>query len=261
MSIKAIGIVLESPISPPTNKLAAVVLADWCNDEGGSLHPSMAAIAKKVGISRSQAQRIVHGFIAEGLLSVTANAGGGKPGMTPKYQLHLDQIAALGGSTGRMDATGSADATGRMDAQDGSHGCTGGVAPMRQTGSTDATQTVINRQGTTKEPSSKKRASNPRANHVDLFPDVTPQVLSDFQAVRKAGRGGPITETVAKGIRREASKAGLTVQQALEMCCERGWKGFNASWVSVTGETAFQRGQRERAAALGGGLVTCHFSP
>ena len=148
MSIRAIGIVLDAHILPPTNKLAAVVLADWCNDDGGSLYPSMNKIAEKVGVSRSQAQRIVHGFIDQGLLSVIANAAGGRPGTTPTYQLHLDKIALLkpmesGGRTVRMDATGSADATGSTHAEDGSHGRTQGVARMRKTGRAGATQSVI----------------------------------------------------------------------------------------------------------------------
>ena len=171
MSIRAIGIVLEAAIAPPTNKLAAVVLADWCNDEGGSLYPSMKKIAAKVGVSRSQAQRIVHGFVEQGLLSVIANGDGGKPGMTPRYQLHLDRISALD-ETGRMDATGSTHATGSVGAQDGSHGCTGGVAPMHKTGSTHATLTVID----PLENQEKKRARAPRASSK---PSKTP-LASDF---------------------------------------------------------------------------------
>ncbi|MEW6705021.1 MAG: DUF1376 domain-containing protein [Pseudomonadota bacterium] len=79
----------------------------------------------------------------------------------------------------------------------------------------------------------RKRASTSHANAADFFPDITPQVLADFEAVRKAKRAGPITATVANGIKREAEKAGLTVQQALEMCCENGWQSIKASWESV----------------------------
>jgi hypothetical protein len=37
--------------------------------------------------------------------------------------------------------------------------------------------------------------------------------------------------TAVKAIQREADKAGYTLQQALETCCERGWAGFKADWV------------------------------
>jgi hypothetical protein len=133
VSIKAMNTVWESALTPPSLKLAALALADWSNDEGGSLYPSMKAIAKKVGVSKSQAQRLVHTLVDLGLLSVLANGAGGAPGETPHYQMSLDRIAAHTGST---DATGSTHATGRANAARG-------VAPMRQTGSTHATQTTI----------------------------------------------------------------------------------------------------------------------
>jgi len=47
MSVRAMTLVWESALSPPSLKLTALALADWSNDEGGSLHPSMSAIAKK----------------------------------------------------------------------------------------------------------------------------------------------------------------------------------------------------------------------
>jgi hypothetical protein len=184
MSILVVDAVLAARISPPTKKLAAVALANRCNDEGGSLHPSMALIAKELCVSRSQAQRIVRSLISDGLLSVVANANGGKPGATPHYQLHVDRIRALAltgrtGATGSVDATGGTGATGSTDAvgtgsthatgrtgatgstdaAEGSHGCTGGVAPMHKRGRTGATLTVIEPSMNRQEPARAVRAS------------------------------------------------------------------------------------------------------
>jgi hypothetical protein len=66
---------------------------------------------------------------------------------------------------------------------------------------------------------------------VDLFPDVTEQTVKDFKALRKAKKA-PITETAMDGIKREAAKAGYTLEQALRTICERGWTGFKADWVA-----------------------------
>ena len=33
------------------------------------------------------------------------------------------------------------------------------------------------------------------------------------------------------GIRTQAEAAGLTLEAALRMCCERGWAGFKAEWL------------------------------
>lgn len=68
----------------------------------------------------------------------------------------------------------------------------------------------------------------------DLLTDVDPQVASDFIALRHKLRA-PITATAVAGIRREAAKAGLTLNSALAMCCERSWRGFKAEWVTRDG--------------------------
>jgi hypothetical protein len=40
-----------------------------------------------------------------------------------------------------------------------------------------------------------------------------------------------VTETALAGIIREAGKAGLSLEAALSMACERGWTGFRADWL------------------------------
>jgi hypothetical protein len=64
------------------------------------------------------------------------------------------------------------------------------------------------------------------------IPDVDPKVVADFLKIRKAKRA-PLTETALAGIQREAAKAGVTLEQALRTCCERGWSGFKADWVGA----------------------------
>jgi hypothetical protein len=60
---------------------------------------------------------------------------------------------------------------------------------------------------------------------------VTQTVWQDFQKLRKAKKA-PITDTALKGIRLEAEKAGMSLGDALAMCCKRGWQGFEAAWVT-----------------------------
>ncbi len=75
---------------------------------------------------------------------------------------------------------------------------------------------------------------NPRnraSADADLFPDVPEQVVRDFKAIRRTKRAA-ITPTAMAGIVREAEKAGMTLAAALAVCCERGWAGFKAEWVT-----------------------------
>jgi hypothetical protein len=76
-------------------------------------------------------------------------------------------------------------------------------------------------------------SNNKRAKARDVFkpPDVDEQVWQDFLAQRKAQRA-PITETALRRISDEAEKAGITLGNALEICLQRGWRGFEADWVA-----------------------------
>lgn len=76
---------------------------------------------------------------------------------------------------------------------------------------------------------SKTKDKSPSAPD-DLFPGVDPQVVTDFKALR-AKHKAPITKTAIDGILREADKAGTSLEGALRICCERGWRGFKADWV------------------------------
>ena len=48
--------------------------------------------------------------------------------------------------------------------------------------------------------------------------------------MRRAKRAGPVTPTVLAGMRREAAKAGIGLQDAVAHCCVAGWQGFRADW-------------------------------
>ena len=60
--------------------------------------------------------------------------------------------------------------------------------------------------------------------------DVTEEVWLSFVAVRNKKKAA-ITDLAILGIRREAVKAGITLEQALTICCEKGWAGFEAGWI------------------------------
>lgn len=62
------------------------------------------------------------------------------------------------------------------------------------------------------------------------IPPIPSNLLNDYLEVRKAKKVGKLTETAFNQIEKEAKKAGITVTQAIEVCCARGWAGFKASW-------------------------------
>lgn len=85
-------------------------------------------------------------------------------------------------------------------------------------------------------PPKPRTGTGTRTVNTDAPPaGVAEQVWEDFRKLRKAKKA-PVTQTVINGIEKEAKKAGLTLGDALEMCCKRGWQGFEADWV--TGKSA-----------------------
>jgi hypothetical protein len=56
-------------------------------------------------------------------------------------------------------------------------------------------------------------------------------VARDWLAVRKAKRL-TATETALNGVKAEADKAGVSMDEALRTCCLRGWGGFKADWLT-----------------------------
>lgn len=59
---------------------------------------------------------------------------------------------------------------------------------------------------------------------------VQEQTASDFCELRYAKRA-PLTKTAIENIKKEAIAAGMSLHDALTVCCSRGWQGFRAEWV------------------------------
>jgi hypothetical protein len=64
--------------------------------------------------------------------------------------------------------------------------------------------------------------------------EVDSSVARDWLSVRKAKRL-TATETALNGVKAEADKAGVSMDEALRACCLRGWGGFKADWLANQG--------------------------
>lgn len=167
MSIRAMSIVWTHFPRGGSEKLALLALADWCDDDGGRLYPSISAIATRICVSPSQARRLVHGLIEKGLLEVVGGHHGGPPGATRRYRLNLAAIESMTDSgatptaeTASTDATPRMDATPRTHARDGLHPCARRLAPVQ-----------ANTSVTVREPSIGPRSSRGSRLDVTTLPD------------------------------------------------------------------------------------------
>ena len=66
---------------------------------------------------------------------------------------------------------------------------------------------------------------------------VSDSVWQEFKSLRKAKKA-PITQRAIDAITNEASKAGWTLEKALEECVVRGWQAFKADWVATKANPA-----------------------
>lgn len=140
MSIRVASLVWDRFPFGGSQLLVMLAFADWGDDDGRNIYPSIAKIASKIRLSSPQARRLVHELIDMGWISVVGNDFGGAPGSTRRYQLNLEKLLSTPSTdaspTPSADARGSTDARPRTGARDGLH-------PCAETASAHASQTVI----------------------------------------------------------------------------------------------------------------------
>lgn len=73
--------------------------------------------------------------------------------------------------------------------------------------------------------------NTPGSLGTDPLADVAPDVLAAFNQVRKAKRQPLLNRFVAQQLLQEATRAGLTLTQALTECVNRHWARFKADWL------------------------------
>lgn len=104
-------------------------------------------------------------------------------------------------------------------------------AERRFNGRSTDVQPIINQESLIiNQESNKKIRTSSLAPKVAIPIGVDESIWNDFLTLRKSKKAS-LTATALKGIEREASKAGLSLQEVLQICCERGWAGFKADWV------------------------------
>jgi uncharacterized protein YdaU (DUF1376 family) len=89
---------------------------------------------------------------------------------------------------------------------------------------------------------------NTPRQRVERPDDVTETVWEAFLQLRK-GKRAAVSDVALKAIRKEASKAGLSLDAAMQEMCARGWTGFKSDWfqknVSKSDVVSVMTGRKE----------------
>lgn len=95
---------------------------------------------------------------------------------------------------------------------------------------------IPEREGETETETKTERKKN--ATSVACPPDVGLQEWQDWLSLRKSKKA-PVTETVLKSARKEAEKAGITLNAFLTIWCARGSQGLQADWLKTNERQSF----------------------
>jgi len=99
--------------------------------------------------------------------------------------------------------------------------------------STDVEKSSNDRSTTVQPTNNHKPLTNNHKpkNHIDKPDGISSDVWDAFIVIRNKKKA-PLTQVSFDGIQREAKKAGVTVEEAIRKCCERGWVSYQADWVT-----------------------------
>lgn len=212
MSMLLTAQALKLKVGNPTRKLVLVKLADNANDEG-ECFPSYQYIADHCEVSRRSVISHIEELIKMGLVEKKSrkNQDGSSSNL---YILRLEK----GG-----EKTSPPSENGSLPPSEN-------ISPI--------TNHSINQSINHNTNLTVSNARTKKTSEFDLLEQfgIEGDLATDFVKHRKACKA-PITKTALTGFKREAEKAGISIQQAVTIAIERGWRGFNASWQWREGQS------------------------
>ena len=221
-----------------TSKLVLQCFCHHVNNTSGLCWPSIARVARMCGLSERAVQGHVRGLVAAGILRPRLRIG-----HATRYTVYLEGLVPLvfasapgGGVVLLDDAWQGAGAVHRpapTPAVFAALAAKNDTPPPQistWTPAESAPITVLNIQQNTEGTGAPALPAALR-----VVDGVRPEVLADFAAIRQAKRMGPVTAAVIETIGQQARLAGLSLEQALQTCCDprRRWARFEAGWLSA----------------------------
>ena len=88
MSIAVMSRLFRAQLGSPNRKMLAIRLADFADDDGRGIWPTVGRLAIETELSERTVQRLLREFVEDGLLVVVAE-GGGRPGQATRYDFNM----------------------------------------------------------------------------------------------------------------------------------------------------------------------------
>lgn len=219
MSVRVMTMVFDRYPNGGGEMMLALALADHASDDGTKVYPSIKALAAKTRQSERTVQYQLRRMEESGWL-ILVNSGNGGRNQHREYNISPEWIK--GADFAPVQST---TVKGAIDDTKGAIHDSKGCNPLHPH------ITVIEPSRTVKEPSIAPAKRVPAISAAQLVAQgVTEQVATEFLAIRKRKRA-PLTAIALEGLMRESAQAGMSLNDALRTCVERGWQGFSADWV------------------------------
>lgn len=230
MSLDAIRWALDQSVEKPSIKFVLVVMADCVNAEGGEVlcWPSYSFLSKRTGLNTKTVESAVYDLRMGGLIVDTGKRRG-ETGKVVVYRLNTTKTGGISPGPQQPPSDGQEDQNTPK---------TGGITEAANPPTSSGNPPKSGEQSPQNLPAippkvgvrtrkKQERTGKEPGRVLTSIPGVSPELFADFMVARK---NKPMTPTALVGLEREAAKAGLTVAQAVEFCCEADWRGFNAGW-------------------------------
>lgn len=202
---------------PSNQKFVLLALADSANDNG-VCWPSISTIATKCGMSERSVQAHISALEKMGILTRDERSG-----RSTIYRIDPRKICTPADSAPPQDLHHTPADSAPTPADSAPH-------PRKSR--------THNHKGTIKEPK-----GNPKEACMTFGVDelvgmgIKKQHAVDWLTARKQKRSGPPTQTAMDDLAREATKAGLSLAEAVETCAARSWVSLRADWLTNKSQT------------------------
>lgn len=213
MSVEAITWAFSVDVKPSTAKFVLVAMANCASTESMLAWPSVTYLAQVTGQDRKTVLSNLSLLRDQGFIEDTGKRAGATK------QIHVYRLNTTKTGTVKQSQERNSTESGTVPIFPPNSP----NIPSKQSQKRDTEPS-----GTVTEPSKKKNTR--KRDPIPRPDDVADEVWDAFQELRKAKRA-PLTALAIAELRREADKAGWTLDRALRQCCKRGWQGFEASWL------------------------------
>lgn len=112
-------------------------------------------------------------------------------------------------------------------------------------------QTTIKRQSNDKETTTKQELNNLNIKEKDTTPlalleamGIPKDLAKDYIQIRNKAKK-PTTKTAMSAIKKHAEANGMTFLEAIQICAEKSWVGFDVSWLAGEGKKKTDLGWRK----------------